>query len=133
MDVIYRPLLPPTQYCPCNWRSNITSPFLEESRQNSLFFRVLFAPYSALWVNPTPTTTDNSPDVSTSPQQADINFRVVFERRKKLAARDLDATALLTSLYVPKGRWQWTHQVSFEDRPEEVPITCMPILIIRIV
>ncbi|KXN89851.1 hypothetical protein AN958_04855 [Leucoagaricus sp. SymC.cos] len=29
----------------------------------------------------------------------------------------------MTTLFMPKGRWQWTHQVPFEDRPEEIPIS----------
>lgn len=126
MEVTYRPLLPATQYCPCNWRSTSRSlNSLSQSKQTSPFFRVLFAPYTPLWVNPAPATTDNSPNVSVPPQQADINYRVAFERQRRVAARNSDATAMMASLYTPKGRWQWTHQVSFEDRPEEVPIVCV--------
>jgi hypothetical protein len=125
MEVIYRPLLPPTQYCPCDWRSSATElNSLPHSQETSPFFRSLFAPFTPPWINPNSATTDNSPDVSQPSNETEINHRAIFERQKKLAARSWDST-FSTSVYIPGRRWLWTHQVPFEDRPEEVPITCM--------
>ncbi len=123
MEVLYRPLLPSTQYCPCGWESQSPAP-PSLSSQPSPFFRTLFAPYIPLWIDPAPATTDNSRDVSELPQQADINYRTVFERQQKNTTKSIDATGLMASIYMPKGRWHWTHQVPFEDRSEEVPISC---------
>lgn len=123
MSLIYRPLLSSTQYCPCGWESK-SPPSPLHSTQPSPFFRSLSAPYTPLWVDPAPATTDNSPDVEAQSQQADINYRTIFERQQKSATKTIDANGLMASIYMPKGRWHWTYQVPFEDRSEEVPISC---------
>ncbi|KAF5355743.1 hypothetical protein D9756_003930 [Leucocoprinus leucothites] len=124
MDMIYRPLLPPTQYCPCKWTTTELKS-LPHSHSSLPFYRALFAPYSPLWVNPNPQTKDNSPSVKPeeAPHAAEIDYRVAFERQKRTEAKYWDSTAYFASLYIPKGRWQWTHQVVFENRPEEVQIS----------
>jgi len=121
MDMMYRPLLPHTQYCPCTVNP-IGLSSLPNYNNPSPFFRALFAPYTPLWINPSPQRVDNSPSVAIDapPQQAGIDFRLAFERKKKIEAKHLDSVVPFRSLYIPKGRWHWTHQVTFEDRSEHV-------------
>ena len=122
MDMMYRPLLPPTQYCPCTVNP-IGLSSLPNYNNPSPFFRVLFAPYTPLWINPSPQRVDNSPSVDPDAhplQQAGIDYRLAFERKKKIEAKQLDAVVPFRSLYIPKGRWHWTHQVTFEDRSEHI-------------
>ena len=129
MDMMYRPLLPPTQYCPCNLTPTRLSS-LPHSNSPLPFYRALFVPYTPLWVNSTPQKEDNSPSVDPdthSLQQAGIDYRLAFERKKKTEAKYWDSMASFCSLYIPRGRWHWTHQVTFEDRSEEIRIsgTCI--------
>ncbi|KAJ3564252.1 hypothetical protein NP233_g8415 [Leucocoprinus birnbaumii] len=110
---------------PCKWTATQLNS-LPHSRSNSPFYRALFAPYTPLWVNPNPQTQDNSPSVKpeeTPTDPAEIDHRLAFERKHRVDASYWDSTVFFGTLYAPKGRWQWTHQVTFENRAEEVPIS----------
>lgn len=134
MEMTYRPLLPPTQFCPCEFEKFSATQLnnLPHSRKTSPFYRSLFAPYSPLWINSNPARKDNSPHPDSPPEQTTIDYRLTFERQKKAEARYWDSTAYFASLYTPKGRWQWTHQVTFETRSEEVPMSCMCARIVHV-
>jgi len=122
MDMMYRPLLPPTQYCPCTVNS-IGLSSLPNYDSSSPFFCALFAPYASLWINPSPQKVDNSPSVDPdvhSFQEDGIDYRLAFERKKKIDAKHLDSVAPFCSVYIPRGRWHWAHQVTFEDRSERI-------------